>query len=197
MTACVAEMTEEDVRRIVEEMAPTALPGATTAPGLKGEQGEIGPKGDAGVTRSQSKQGIQGKASARGKPGETGPTGLPPLVIRRPPAGPEERPNNQNLEESLSSCFLVVYWDPFTAIGRAESDVRRRDFDDWTNGTEAVVDDVTATKAAQPLPIARVASWCRISPRSDFLTHQPCTVGNRYLRGKHLGHQPPSATVRG
>ena len=81
MTACVAEMTEEDVRRIVEEMAPTALPDATAVPGLTGEQGEIGPKGDAGVTGSQGNQGIQGEPGERGEPGiqgergETGPTG--------------------------------------------------------------------------------------------------------------------------
>ena len=50
--------------------------------------------------------------------------------------------------------FLAIDREPFTAIRREESDVSRHDFDDWTNGAEAVGDDVAATKAAQPLPIA-------------------------------------------
>ena len=95
--ACGGGLTEDDVRRIIEESAATGPQGDAGPRGPQGEAGPAGPAGDAGPAGPQGPQGAIGPA---GEPGLQGPRGFPgpageagPVGDRgvRGPAGPQGR----------------------------------------------------------------------------------------------------------
>ena len=82
--ACAQGLTEDDVRRIVQEggvAAPTGVPGPAGPEGpqgIPGAQGEPGPQGEPGVQGPRGEQGetgVQGPQGERGVEGKQGPAG--------------------------------------------------------------------------------------------------------------------------
>ena len=97
--ACTSQLTEDDVRRIVQEEVPSGIvgpagpegpqgpqgiqgePGQMGERGLEGPQGpkgDVGPKGEKGDTGKQGpqgEQGLQGESGPKGGKGDTGPQG--------------------------------------------------------------------------------------------------------------------------
>ncbi len=79
-------LTEEDVRRIAREEAPTGVPGEPVPGGSQGERGPVGKPGSQGEQGPQGELGKQGSVGPQGEPGAEGPQGL---VGAQGPAGPQ------------------------------------------------------------------------------------------------------------
>ena len=79
--ACAQALTEDDVRRIVQEEGVQGPPGPQGIQGIhgpqgeQGEQGEIGPRGERGAAGPQGERGLQGPTGATGAVGPPGPAG--------------------------------------------------------------------------------------------------------------------------
>ena len=71
-TACVSGLTEEEVRRIIQE-ENVAVPQAE--PGPPGAQGSSGPRGEAGPPGAKGAPGPQGPVGPQGPKGDMGPSG--------------------------------------------------------------------------------------------------------------------------
>lgn len=90
--ACVSGLTEDDVRRIIEEEGMTVTegkPGPQGPPGAPGVQGEQGPRGEPGP------QGPQGDTGVQGPEGPPGPKGDPGARGPEGPQGPKGEPGPQ------------------------------------------------------------------------------------------------------
>ena len=78
--ACAQALTEDDIRRIIQEegvAAPTGVPGLTGPQGPAGIEGPQGPAGEPGIQGPQGKPGPTGKQGLQGLPGPEGQQGPP------------------------------------------------------------------------------------------------------------------------
>ena len=129
--ACSSGLTEDDVRRIIEE---SAVKGATGDAGPQGPQGEVGSQGPAGAAGPQGPQGeagpqgdtgspgLPGARGVQGPPGPEGPEGerglRGPAGPQGPTGGPGERgpeglqgePGEQGPQGEPGQSFMSIPW---------------------------------------------------------------------------------------
>lgn len=93
--SCTAQgMTEEDVRRIMQEHMIPGPRGPEGPPGLQGPVGIQGPPGPQGIPGERGEQGIQGELGPTGPQGARGPAGGTQRVsvVATPTPGPKITP---------------------------------------------------------------------------------------------------------
>ena len=138
--ACASGLTEDDVRRIVQEeqtagtqgeLGPQGPPGPAGPTGAQGEQGPPGPAGPSGPRGDAGPQGSEGPPGPKGDPGpsgaqgpqgpkgEQGPPGdagrvvmttPDPIPTLRPTSTPKPTATPAGQSENLSDTELANLW---------------------------------------------------------------------------------------
>jgi len=131
LVGCQQGLTEEDVRRIVQEYAVPGPPGPQGPPGAVGSQG---PKGDPGSTGPQGPRGPQGVPGASEStkstistptPTPPRPTATPRPVIPTPVRTTTNFCSNENYARLTARYIAAIERGDFSAASRINIDMSR------------------------------------------------------------------------
>ena len=127
LVGCQQGLTEEDVRRIVQEYAVPGPPGPQGPPGAAGSQG---PKGDPGPTGPQGPRGPQGVPGASEITKSTistppRPTATPRPVIPTPVRTTANFCSNENYARLTARYIAAIERGDLSAASRINIDMSR------------------------------------------------------------------------
>ncbi len=141
LVGCQQGLTEDDVRRIVQEYAISGPPGPVGPRGPQGEPGQQGPPGQRGPEGIEGRRGPQGPRGVQGPPGPQGVPGpmggtdvvasTPTPISPRPTATP--RParttanfcSNENYARLTARYIAAIERGDFSGASRINIDLSR------------------------------------------------------------------------